>query len=561
MKRLPWLLVGLAGALLGAAASLTAARCGAAPSGPLARGLLVAGSLLLLGPPRWPAAVGGLAGSLLLAALPGGLLAPLLARFADGAALPAPAGRLLAVLLAGSWLTAAVALDAVLRCWAARPRGWRLALAVAAIYGALAVSAAPLQTLTGDEPHYLLQTVSLWQDGDADLGNDYGQGRWRAFFPSDWLRRATGLPGPLLDPHEVGGPDGRRRPIHQLGLSLLLLPGYALGGVAGARLTGLLLAVLAAVAVVRLATTLAGEEGWDAACLVLFTSPLLTLGPTLHTEGAALGGLAWLGHLAVHPAPRRRELALGALLAGGLVWIHLKLLPLVALLALTIAWRQRRVAASGPLFGLAVGLLTQLAWFAAVYGSWALDAPQRCGGGKFPGPGSGNPLLGLPGLLVDPQDGLFAVSPAWLLLLPGWRLAWADRRARPLLLAALGHLALIASFLLWRSGFAPGGRQLLPALALTLPALQAGWQTLGDGRLRRALLTASALLLAAGAVLPRLRYPGLLPSGGVQPLWLALLPTLAPLLPTVGASGLANCLAWVYLGGLWAWLSRRRIAV
>jgi hypothetical protein len=71
----------------------------------------------------------------------------------------------------------------------------------------------------GDEPHYLVMAQSLWSDGDLDLSDEYGNLEHSAFYPT------------RLDPHvSPNSPPGRLYSLHGAGLSLLVLPGYALAG-------------------------------------------------------------------------------------------------------------------------------------------------------------------------------------------------------------------------------------------------------------------------------------------------------------------------------------------
>ena len=77
----------------------------------------------------------------------------------------------------------------------------------------------------GDEPHYLMVAASLLRDGDLALQDDYAEGRYRAFHPAP------------LEPHyRVRGREGEIYSLHAVGLSLLILPAYAVGGYAGGLL-------------------------------------------------------------------------------------------------------------------------------------------------------------------------------------------------------------------------------------------------------------------------------------------------------------------------------------
>ncbi len=72
-------------------------------------------------------------------------------------------------------------------------------------------------SFSGDEPHYLLITHSLLQDGDFNLSNNYTNQDYSAYMPE----------GVKLDVHLAPGTDGYS--MHSPGVSILLFPFYALG--------------------------------------------------------------------------------------------------------------------------------------------------------------------------------------------------------------------------------------------------------------------------------------------------------------------------------------------
>ena len=74
----------------------------------------------------------------------------------------------------------------------------------------------------GDEPHYLMVAESLLRDGDLDLERDYAEGRYALFHDA-----------PLLPHYRVRGQHGEIYSLHAVGLSLLILPAWALAGYAG----------------------------------------------------------------------------------------------------------------------------------------------------------------------------------------------------------------------------------------------------------------------------------------------------------------------------------------
>jgi hypothetical protein len=75
----------------------------------------------------------------------------------------------------------------------------------------------------GDEPHYLLISHSLIKDGDLNLANNYENGDYQAYMPRV----------PLQEHVVPGKTPGSKYSMHSPGVSILLLPFYALGLVLG----------------------------------------------------------------------------------------------------------------------------------------------------------------------------------------------------------------------------------------------------------------------------------------------------------------------------------------
>src|SRR5262245_15991164 len=95
---------------------------------------------------------------------------------------------------------------------------------VLTIYGVAAWRVQSQVGAEGDEPHYLMVAESLLRDHDLALDQDYAEGRYRAFYRTH----------DELAPHfRVRGREGRIYSLHAVGLSLLVLPAYALGGYPG----------------------------------------------------------------------------------------------------------------------------------------------------------------------------------------------------------------------------------------------------------------------------------------------------------------------------------------
>jgi len=78
----------------------------------------------------------------------------------------------------------------------------------------------------GDQPHYLLVTHSLIEDGDIIIGDDYEEGAFRKFSTFSRVFRR---------PHRLTR-DGKVVNPHKIGMPLLAVPPYALAGKVGAVL-------------------------------------------------------------------------------------------------------------------------------------------------------------------------------------------------------------------------------------------------------------------------------------------------------------------------------------
>ena len=433
--------IALAGGLAGAATS----------SGKLLAGLPTAAEWAIAA-----AAAAGLAAATGVArgALGFGLLALLLMivfhdRYSAAAAVTG--GPLIAVALG----VAACALAAARPPWARRAF-------VPVIVVLHLVAAARVQTQVGpqgDEPHYLMAAASLIADGDLALGDDYAAGRYRAFHPGD------------LEPHyRVRGKDGAIYSLHAVGLSLLVLPAYAAFGYAGVSYFMALLGAAAAWQVRALARDALGDEGLaDAAGWIAGLSPpLLHFAGLVFTEVPAALGLAVALRLALVPGPAARALAGGTILAA-LPWLNVRYAVLAAIvLAVAIARRpslRHGLAWAAPGAASALGLAV---FHHTIYGFFD---PRRVYG-RRPEFALDVVPTGLPGLLFDQEFGLLVYAPVFALAAPGLvRLA----RRRPLVAAAAGAmivavLAVASAWPMWRGGFNPPARFLLPVV----PALAVG---------------------------------------------------------------------------------------
>jgi hypothetical protein len=380
-----------------------------------------------------------------------------------------------------------------------RPPRWANAAFLPAVLVVYSLGAGRVQLQVGaegDEPHYLMVAESLLRDGDLALEQDYAEGRYRAFY---WTHDE-------LAPHfRVRGREGRIYSLHALGLSLLVLPAYALGGYPAVSFFMALLAALLAREVRELVRAASGDHalaegvGWA----VAFSPPLAHYAGLVFTEVPAALAVAIVLRRGLEPErPGLPRTLLTAAALAALPWLNVRYAALAAILLVYLlaarAWRPRVAALTAAAAASAAGL--------ALY-HWALYGffdPRRVYGVRREFSLAVLPE-GLPGLLLDQEFGLLCYAPVYALAAAG--LVALLRGSRRLGLATLALMAAVlltaGAWPMWRGGFNPPGRflvPLVPALALAL-----------GFRLRAGLGAGAALLLGwsvavgmAGVAEPRL---------------------------------------------------------
>ena len=240
------------------------------------------------------------------------------------------------------------------------PGVWLLVFVLVSLpaQAAVGMRASRTASVTGDEPFYLATTQSLVSDGDLDLRDEYADGGAE-------LRRFWDGRIPLwkqMDP----APDGRLLAPHEPGLSLLIAPAYAVGGLAGAqRFLALLWAAAMATAAVlalgvlgALPSSLRAERAQKPAVLAAVAvgagAPGIVYASQVYPEGPA--ALCVAVALVLIASTRARPLMF-SFVAVVLAWLGVKYIPLGLLLAGGWAWRHRdaprALVAAGALAGLA----------------------------------------------------------------------------------------------------------------------------------------------------------------------------------------------------------------
>src|SRR5262249_38588990 len=165
--------------------------------------------------------------------------------------------------------------------------------------------------------------------------------------------------------------------------------------------------------------------------------------------------------LLLGPAPPTVPSAVAAgLLASALPWLHVKMVPCAAALAVIAVARTGARARDAFLATAAAMALGFAAYYQAIFGR---PTPLAIYGG-VPAGSNGSPRRAALGLLLDRSFGLLPHAPVWLLALAG---ACAVRRpfgprAWPLVLVGAAVLAPVLPWRMWWGGQCPPARFLVP---------------------------------------------------------------------------------------------------
>jgi hypothetical protein len=380
---------------------------------------------------------------------------------------------------------------------------------------------------TGDQPYYLMDTITIIQDGDLNVRNNYENRDEDKFYalapkPEDFVGISAPYPLPLQLAAATARPSEEWYGAHPPGLPILLIIPWVIGSWFSlwwpATIVFMcLVGALVIVNVFMLAHELTGRIwiAWAVWIPIAFSNPVLSYSFLLFTELST-------GLLLIY-AFRRIALGWGSngwvrlllvgLCLGYMPWLASRSVPIVAVLglyALVQWWRYRRAlkAHEGtPVFEKRNnGSLLSFAWFTVpvviagalmlwynffLYGKIASTHMD-------PGHGFNWPWQGLEkarefvnasfGLLFDQQFGLLPYAPIYVLSLVGIIAMFRIRREadrRLLLWGALlmvPYMAVVAAFTGWTGIWSPPARYmttfvpLLGApLAMSLRVLSTSW--------------------------------------------------------------------------------------
>lgn len=353
----------------------------------------------------------------------------------------------------------------------------------------------------GDEPHYLVITQSLLNDGDLRIENNHQQRDYVSYYAQ------------TIDPQSLRrGLDGQIYPVHLPGVSILVLPFFAVFGYPGAQAAIVLMAGLTGALVWWIGWRATGDRAaawfaWAAiACSATFLTESVAIFPDMPGAlGCAIAVLAATS-LVTDRWPRAASVLVAASALALLPFLHARFAILsggLGLMILILLMRVRPPATSLVRYRAlscfvapsVIGLIAWLGYFWIIYGSFDPRAPY----GTAPETSALNVPGGLMGLAFDQQFGLLAYTPVFAAAF----LQPFDRRLRgswlstSLLAVGLAYAAGVATYWMWWAGGPAAPARFitaaLPLFAVALACLRHG-ATSGQRTLLGVLLAVSAAI-------------------------------------------------------------------
>lgn len=415
------------------------------------------------------------------------------------------------------------------------------ALIAALAYGAAAYALRDHLPI-GDEPHYLMITQSLIKDGDLQIENNHTNRDYAPFMKFD------------IPPHYLTrGTDGQIYSVHNPGVSVLVLPMFAIFGYYGGVATVMACVAVASAIAWHAAWLLTAQvaAAWIAWAALFLSAPVFLQAVTVFPDAVGVlpvvAGVWMLIALdGRKPLSDRTVLIVGALLAW-LPWLHTRFALLAGGLGVAIALRLlaagwRRVA----LF-LAIPAVSAVLWFAFFWWIWGSPSPTAPWGTGITSRIEWIPR-GVWGLLFDPQAGLLLPAPGYAFAFIGWlvMLRRKPRLAIELALILIPLTASVAAYETWWGGQGAPARYLVAALPLLLPPI--AWmasRSAALGRLTATAVVTGILLLSAKVVVAGGAYT-FNPETGSNPIftWMSPSASVTSGAPTPTASMLSFVSRW-----------------
>ncbi|WP_433612931.1 hypothetical protein ACQP2P_02665 [Dactylosporangium sp. CA-139114] len=344
---------------------------------------------------------------------------------------------------------------------------WAL-MALAAVLYAIAAKMRLGMPPLGDEPHYLIESISLGKYHTFDLTQAYANGDFRVFYPED------------IQPHVYPNADGVMVPLHNFGGPILWTIPFMIWGRIGAQAVVVLASVLTVGITFRIMRELGIARSYAAIVTGIFVvaTPIYMYASMLFIDPFGALFVAYAVRVLVAARPAKWQVALASAGLGWMPWVHGRFTLFTVILGVLLLLRVDRGGAKGvralsayiPAAVPMLVLLLALEIFNYTHYHSLNPAPgnSALGDGVLQIP----PQRGLAGLLFDRQYGLISHFPVLALAVPGMFLV-GRRHSRMqshwmLLAVILPYMLAISTFRTWWAGFTPPGR--LPVVLVPLLA-------------------------------------------------------------------------------------------
>jgi len=354
-----------------------------------------------------------------------------------------------------------------------------------------------LYPVTGDEPHYLVMTSGIARYGVLEQTVPYKEEfKTREIFKPG-LASAEEIPSPQ-NTHTVQGPHGIYN-AHNIGLPMLLVVPFLLGGVAGAKLFMIFLSGTVMVVVWKIAVVLGADQKMRllatlSTCVALPLIPASNqIYPDILAGTIALSGLYWFITTGVKRPLWKEGLWICAI--AFLPWLQIKFaatcLLLVFALILKIYFESRdfkRICVIFSIFAFSCAILGVYNYYA--FGK--LTGPYQQGALEL----SKTAIMVLFGLFIDQNQGFFLQNPILFvgLFAIGALFSWSKPTAALWLLVFLSLIVPNAMHPNWYGGWSFSGRfEWAAAIVFFLPTVF-GLLRVGNTKFLHAIIVFSLLL-------------------------------------------------------------------
>jgi hypothetical protein len=349
---------------------------------------------------------------------------------------------------------------------------------------------------TGDEPIYLLTAYSLIHDRDIDLKNNFENGDYKSFYSRDLKPQGDNL-----------NVDGKMYPKHPFMFSVLIAPFFLLGGAAGVSLFMCFLSALLVALLFYLSYRINNDmtASITAAFLAGLTLPIIAF---INLSGTDVLCSVIIVSSYILYRFKPEKVMLFSLIMSAAVWIHIRILPVYAVIAMLFIIKQKRNPAALLKFVL-VQVLSFVAFFGInymIYKDFIPYSSHQTSGIKF-----GTYLLrGIFVFFFDRELGLFSFAPFYLMCIPGIYLLYKRSRiiTAEFALIFVPYYILIAVYPDWGWGNA-SPRYLLPLIfvfAATAAETISGMKSVLEKRLFYLLGSASIGISLIVSAVPWFRW-------------------------------------------------------